>query len=768
VTGKRSISHRAWTGAASAVLAAALLAALVGPAEAAGVRFWRDEGGGFSKGTHEGTALDTNGRLALAGKRSVLLEPSPTRFVWDLALAKTGDLYIATGNQGKLLRLGHDPATGERAVSEFYDFTDPVIFSLALDDRDDLYAATSPGGVVYRLVPQAEGKPQVSVFYDTEGEYVWDMVVGSRGQLYLATGPEGRIYCVEADGTGRVLYDSPDPHVLCLALGPGDTLYAGTNEHGWVYRFSADGSFEVAYDAAEGEIHTMTTDAAGNLYFGTADLAREAQPAEQARAAQAVVSQLTRGREGGGQPSLLAPPSVRVPGEQIQATNALYRMTPAGEVLRLARFKGTLLLSTTRAGESVYLGTGNKGRLFLVDAGERLSEVEPRNDDQGPPPAARQVTALAAATDEGTRPRLYLGTANPGGLLTLEPGFNRDGSFISQVFDARFVARWGQLTIQGDLSEGAGAQVRTRSGQTGKPDATWNEWSEWQDIKPGAAGGDGVAVASPPARFLQYELRLATEEPGSTPTVSQVRLAYLTANQPPRIRAISIGRPPRGGRPSTSPSNQPRSSPQQAPQGPASQQGGKPGQKPGVVTIYWQVSDPDGDKLTYDLYFRGEGERRWKLIKEKVSANNLNWQTEAVPDGTYYVRLTASDAGANPGDRALSAEQVSGAFLVDNTPARITDLRCERTGNTYALSASVADETSAISTLAYSIDAEQWESVEPADGIFDERTEEVSVDIGELDPGEHTVTLKATDSRGNATAAKEVLVVPTKQVQVAP
>ncbi|MCK4299139.1 MAG: hypothetical protein KAX80_06385, partial [Planctomycetes bacterium] len=58
-----------------------------------------------------------------------------------------------------------------------------------------------------------------------------------------------------------------------------------------------------------------------------------------------------------------------------------------------------------------------------------------------------------------------------------------------------------------------------------------------------------------------------------------------------------------------------------------------------------------------------------------------------------------------------------------------------------------------------SIDAQEWKPVEPTDGIFDQRTEEVSVDIGELEPGEHTVTLKATDSRANTTAAKQVLTI---------
>jgi len=195
-----------------------------------------------------------------------------------------------------------------------------------------------------------------------------------------------------------------------------------------------------------------------------------------------------------------------------------------------------------------------------------------------------------------------------------------------------------------------------------------------------------------------------------------------------------------------------------------------------VVPLFWSVVDPDGDQLTFSLYFRGEGETLWKLIAKDLTGGNYNWQTDAVPDGTYTVRLVVSDSPSNPGDRAHTAERVTGAFTVDNTPPRVSDLQCEPSprpsadgrprpegegrGEGYRLRATVTDGASPIASLAYSIDAKEWVSAEPADGIFDEREEEVSVAIGALDPGEHTVTLKAGDARGNTAAAKQVLVVP--------
>jgi hypothetical protein len=215
---------------------------------------------------------------------------------------------------------------------------------------------------------------------------------------------------------------------------------------------------------------------------------------------------------------------------------------------------------------------------------------------------------------------------------------------------------------------------------------------------------------------------------------------------------------------------------------------------PGVIPIFWSAADPDGDQLTFSLYFRGEGETLWKLVAKELSGSSYNWQTDAVPDGTYYAKLVASDSNSNPGDRALAAERVSTPFVVDNTPPRISDLRCEPTeeppapvapggqaapaegagaprpladqqaaavrARNFRLRATVRDETSPIASFSYNVDAKEWVPAEPADGIFDEREEEVSVTIGTLDPGEHTVTLKAADSRGNTAAGKQVVIVP--------
>ena len=51
------------------------------------------------------------------------------------------------------------------------------------------------------------------------------------------------------------------------------------------------------------------------------------------------------------------------------------------------------------------------------------------------------------------------------------------------------------------------------------------------------------------------------------------------------------------------------------------------------LMISWQADDPDGDKLVYSLYFRGEDERDWKLLRANLSDNTYPLDSDALADG---------------------------------------------------------------------------------------------------------------------------------------
>ena len=71
------------------------------------------------------------------------------------------------------------------------------------------------------------------------------------------------------------------------------------------------------------------------------------------------------------------------------------------------------------------------------------------------------------------------------------------GTWESPAFDAGSIARWGKLRWQGN-NDGGSVALRTRSGNSLRPDETWSDWSE------PLRDSSGIQIPSPNARFLQF------------------------------------------------------------------------------------------------------------------------------------------------------------------------------------------------------------------------------------------------------------------------
>ncbi len=171
------------------------------------------------------------------------------------------------------------------------------------------------------------------------------------------------------------------------------------------------------------------------------------------------------------------------------------------------------------------------------------------------------------------------------------------------------------------------------------------------------------------------------------------------------------------------------------------------------IMLSWQADDPDGDKLVYALSFRGEGEREWKLLKANLHENSLSLDGDALADGRYLFRVTASDREVNPGASAMDAELVSSPVLIDNTPPVLTLSVLSNAG----LDFQAADAVSPLKRCEYAIDGGSWIPLAPIDGILDSRTARFHVDLTQRPPGEHLLVLRAFDSGNNAGLAKVVL-----------
>jgi hypothetical protein len=191
----------------------------------------------------------------------------------------------------------------------------------------------------------------------------------------------------------------------------------------------------------------------------------------------------------------------------------------------------------------------------------------------------------------------------------------------------------------------------------------------------------------------------------------------------------------------------------------------------GYQSVLWSAHDDNDDDLHYSVYYRGENELDWKLLKDKLDQKFYSWDTTTLPDGAYYLRIIATDAPSNPPALALNAERESERFEVDNTPPVIEHLEASasvtpRKGGLLSLITTLAkctarDATSSIARAQYSVDGGDWVLVAPIGNVSDalEERYEFSIAAG-LTPGEHTIAVRAYDSFENVGSAKTTFVVP--------
>jgi hypothetical protein len=172
-----------------------------------------------------------------------------------------------------------------------------------------------------------------------------------------------------------------------------------------------------------------------------------------------------------------------------------------------------------------------------------------------------------------------------------------------------------------------------------------------------------------------------------------------------------------------------------------------------LQTIVWRADDENDDDLSYDVWYRREGDIGWNALRRNITDSILVWDTATVPNGTYFIKIVASDAPSNPSATALSGELESIAFEIDNTPPQIIVSGARLEGNRTLVVFDVKDDHSPILRVECSQDGQLWRAAFPVDGIADSKSEhyEVAID-GALGP--RGLTLRATDAMNNVSTAQ--------------
>jgi len=665
---------------------------------------------------------------------SVFVGTSPNGGIYEYSLGKLTKIYPvesekkgnpeqSTGNELSDTNPPDDANKPEGSPVEAEQYlANEQIFAMATDVAGRLLAGIS--GDKCRLYRLETGRMK-TIFEPNDAKYIFAIAIDDSGNIYLGTGPQGKIYRLDSFGKKpQLIYDSLDKNILSLAIGQDGFIYAGSDGRGLIYKIDPRSKTAgVLYDSDQPEITALLLAEEGDLY-ATATSAETTQAetkfATQLPSAGRPELKLEKQKDAAEDDGKLklkiantkkgtddkAPekkrPS-RKPGKPGKASY-VYKVTSDGYVTDI--FSETAVFFCLAAQqEKLLIGTGNNGRLFIVEPAAEQEQII-YEDRQ-----ASQITAVAVSGRD-----VYLGTANPAKLIKLGDAFAAEGTYTSTLIDAGQPARWGKLQIEADIPHGSKVMVASRSGNVKDVnDPTFSNWTEPVEVtKP-------IQLLCPVGRFCQYKLVLRSEDGRKSPIVKEIAVANTVPNLAPTVESVSVGRI-----------------------GSAS--------KKGMFKISYKARDNNDDKLVYKIDFRKIGRTNWIELEDELEKDSFEWDGKTVEVGRYEVRVNVSDERSNTTTTKLTGSRISEPVVVDNTSPVIKKFSIDRDDKTVTLRLEVFDELSAIGKVHYTVDSNaEWISAMPDDLVYDTTDENFTIVIKDMKAGEHIIAVKVADDVRNTT-----------------
>lgn len=734
---------------------AALMLALTVSADAARTEAIRDDDFKvFQQGEFEGVALSSDGYLFPSHARKMLGDTG-AEIVWAVVDQGEKGILCATGHGGKLVRIKPGGEVEELGAASETQLT----AMLAMPDGTVLIAA-APTGQIYRFTKEDKIEPYAKL----DAKFVWKMARDAAGTVWAATGTEGRLFKIVATGGEVKVEESvklPSTNLIDLwvdedgLMGTKGALYVAGERPGYLYRHTGEGAdVEVVYDAQSDEIRAIEATPEG-LVIATNSERSPTPQALQMTLRMSGAPLKGEGGEGG------APGGGNQEASDMGDVFGSAEPKPQNPVSRIIRlrpdgFAEGVWASPERPihavrvnGEGeILVAAGGRGRIFKVTDDRHFSLIADTNEDF--------MLGLTPVEDGW----LVSGARN-GVVYHLAERPETLAVYRSRVLGAQAPVRWGQFHWRGELGEGT-ASVAFRQGNALDPEkGSWGPWGTEHELSP----DNGVAMPSEPSRFVQYRLTLKTEAGGgASPRTDYVEAFFQDENRPPRLRNINVAEAaaPAEGNPNAPGGGE--GGPQQANEAAAAQPTPTAGRRAhsntGTVQVTWNAVDPNQDELEYALYFKADDEAEWKEIEGELRQVNIPLQVKGVADGRYRFRVVATDRLSNPPGMSRTDEIISDEFVVDNSAPEIVDMTAVVEGRKARLSLRAIDALSIVTSVEVDIDNDDTFPLFPVDGLFDQREESVDWTSGELKPGEHVVTVAATDRAGNTEVRKVIITIP--------
>lgn len=719
------------------LFALSVVSTFIYTASASGPVFWRvNTRAEVEKGDAVGVSIADNGAISLAPALAEVFDTKQA-YIWSAAADNSGNVYLGTGHEGRVFKVD---AAGKGSL--LYKTSELDVMAVAVDSAGNVYAGTSPDGKVYRITAGGEAK----VFFEPKTKYIWSLAFDAQGRLLVGTGDKGIIFRVNPDGTGAPLVNTTQTNITALKVDTAGNIIAGTDPGGMVLRISADGKAFTLFDSAQREIRDLAVGRNGEIYAlamaesagsGASNAASPSssasQPIDDGGGVTIVISDIQT-IDSPASASSSSASSASGSSSGSSAKSALYRVDANGAADTIWESKDAAAFAVTLdANGQALIGTGQKGRIFSVTAGEKPSLLAQTSEAQ----TSRFVRA-------GNQ--TYVAASNLGKLFKLGSATAATGTYTSTVREAATTAAWGRISW---IGEGA-IELQTRSGNTATPDSTWSDWSA------AVTNSEGDAIKSPAARFIQWRATLKRGAANSpAPRLREVTVSYLPRNVAPKITSLNFlapgialvplpqpimdggGGEAAGGEGVQQITIPPRRVPQR-----------------GAIAMQWQAEDRNSDSIEYSIFYRAANSTEFYLLKANFKETYFTVDANALPDGRYVFKVVATDAPSNPANLALTDELETESVEVDNTPPAVIADAPRVSGGNAEVTFRASDATSILKRAEYQLDGGPWKSVFPTDGIADAKREDFLVKVALPDARPHVIAFRVFDANSNVGSAQ--------------
>lgn len=720
-----------------------LLGLVAGNTLAAGPLYWDwPRGREFSELELRGTTLDAQGHLT-RGLDSRQVGPAGPEVVWHLGDDGHGGVLAGTGHGGGLFRLD---GRGEQEL--LAQVGGPDVFCTLVRGNGDILVGTGSEGRLFALDEQGESR----LLGQVDGGYVWALAEErSGGPVWVAAGSPAALYRLGEDEVLQKVCLLEAQNALAVTVLADGRLLVGTQGPGLLYVVDPDqpDRRRVVFQAAQDEIRQFIAGPEGRLFMLA--LNNVDDEAGAGAAAAAALGQAGKMMD-----------LFEVAEESGVARSALYTWEE-GDAVR-EYWSADLDLMMVAWSESWGWLAGGP-----LDQESGLAVLHALQAPAGHHPLASwpggDILDLLVVPGGSGGDRILVAQAHPGSIREvgrLQAGDpEQENLALSPPLDAGRAVRWGRLNWQGSADTGD-VRWSVRSGNQEAPGSGWSGWSDWRT-------GRDQALEVPDGRFLQWRMSFDKSVEPLAAAVTAVSLSAWQENVAPvvsnltleQVMDISLGGMMAGGENIT----QTFSSGLKAEFSKSSHRTRRADQERAGETrplkvFSWLGRDANQDRLTYTLEFRPDGGGPWRAAVPETQETLGSWDTSAVADGQYWVRVVAHDGLDNPDRLRLQGEAVLGPVLVDNTPPELEMLKIEPAEGGFRVEFAAEDAMSCLAGASIVLPDGGQERLDPRDLICDSKREEFRTFIAWPRPGRGEngpvwpVTVEVSDLAGNTARAQ--------------